>query len=188
MTVVPRVGVAPTDETLLNSEHFSVEEDFMTPCRQTLILLVDSQPEVLREASQALSAAGHLCHACRTGTEALEFVQTATPDLIVTSVNLQGSSGLDLFRHLQNALERKDIPGMFLSGIQTPDVIRRSQPTGGAYYLRKPLDVHVLTTLVNKVTRPSRHQVTPSAPHVPAPRVSLAHASFSSFCEASLPV
>jgi hypothetical protein len=39
---------------------------------------------------------------------------------------------------------------MFLSRTQVPDIIRRSQEAGGAYFLRKPFDPQVLLELVDK--------------------------------------
>ena len=43
-----------------------------------------------------------------------------------------------------------DVPLMFLSGAQIPDIIRRAHAAGGTYYLRKPFDPQVLLELVDK--------------------------------------
>ncbi len=43
-----------------------------------------------------------------------------------------------------------DVPLMFISSSQRPDIIRRTHEAGGAYYLRKPFDPEVLIELVNK--------------------------------------
>jgi DNA-binding NarL/FixJ family response regulator len=44
----------------------------------------------------------------------------------------------------------EDVPVMFISASQLPDIVRRSHEAGGAYYLRKPLDPEVLVELIDK--------------------------------------
>jgi DNA-binding NarL/FixJ family response regulator len=44
----------------------------------------------------------------------------------------------------------QDVPVMFVSSTQLPDIVRRSHEAGAAYYLRKPLDPDVLVELVGK--------------------------------------
>ncbi|MCH8184218.1 MAG: response regulator, partial [Proteobacteria bacterium] len=64
--------------------------------------------------------------------------------------NLAGHSGLELCEQLKRREALRDVPIMFLSGAQIPDIIRRSHAVGGVYYLRKPFDPEVLTDLVDK--------------------------------------
>jgi DNA-binding NarL/FixJ family response regulator len=73
----------------------------------------------------------------------------------------------------------QDVPVMFVSRTQLPDIIRRSHDAGAAYYLRKPLDPEVLTELVSKalwLPHLVRAQVTrrdEPAAAVPAPQTRL---------------
>jgi CheY-like chemotaxis protein len=55
-----------------------------------------------------------------------------------------------LCEQLKQQTGLSDVPVMFLSGAQIPDIIRRSHAAGGTYYLRKPFDPHVLVELVDK--------------------------------------
>src|SRR5687768_17803684 len=50
-----------------------------------------------------------------------------------------------------------DVPVMFISSSQSPDIVRRSHEAGAAYYLRKPFDPEVLIELVNKALRSEEH-------------------------------
>ena len=118
--------------------------------QQPLILVIDDEPDVLGEVASALSGAGFACHCCATAEAALRFARSATPDLIVCDINLEGHSGLELCQKIKEDHTLCDVPVMFLSGAQIPDVIRRSHAVGGAYYLRKPFDPEVLTELVDK--------------------------------------
>ena len=117
---------------------------------QTLILLVDDEPQVLGEVSTVLKAAGYACHCCSNAAAAMESAREATPDLIISDIQLQGETGLEMCEKMRQELSLYDVPVMFLSGAQIPDIIRRSHAAGGTYYLRKPFDPEVLVELVEK--------------------------------------
>jgi len=116
----------------------------------TVILLVDDEQQVLDEVEAVLSASGYDCRCCRTPAAAIEAVETIIPALIISDINLQGHSGLEMCEEIKQNEAMADVPVMFLSGAQIPDIIRRSHAVGGSYYLRKPFDPEVLVELVDK--------------------------------------
>jgi CheY-like chemotaxis protein len=71
-------------------------------------------------------------------------------DLIICDTNLEGESGLELCRDMRQVKGNEDVPVMFVSSSQAPDIIHRAHEAGGAYYLRKPFDPNVLLELVEK--------------------------------------
>ena len=115
-----------------------------------VILLVDDEQEILDEVESVLSVAGYSCRCCRTPQAAIELVETLVPALIISDINLQGHSGLEMCEQMKQSESMADVPVMFLSGAQIPDIIRRSHAVGGTYYLRKPFDPEVLVELVDK--------------------------------------
>ena len=117
---------------------------------QTQILLVDDEPEELGQVSAVLTAAGFTCHCCTSASDALAAARQNPPDLIISDINLGGENGLALCAQIREEVSLYDIPVMFLSGAQIPDIIRRSHAAGGTYYLRKPADPEVLLELVQK--------------------------------------
>jgi CheY-like chemotaxis protein len=117
---------------------------------QPSILVIDDEPSVLGEVASVLTGAGYAPHCCRTGDDAIEFARSSPPDLILCDINLDGHSGLELCERIKQDEALRDVPVMFLSGAQIPDIIRRSHAAGGAYYLRKPFDPNVLIELVEK--------------------------------------
>lgn len=118
--------------------------------KQPLILVIDDEAEVLGEVAAVLAGAGYVCHCCGTAAAAVQFTQNTSPDLIISDINLDGQSGLELCETIKRTAGREDVPVMFLSGAQIPDIIRRSHAAGGSYYLRKPFDPEVLLDLVDK--------------------------------------
>ena len=122
----------------------------MNTLQQPTILVVDDEREVLDEVAAVLTGAGFACRCCTTAEAALEEAAGASFDLIVSDINLHGHSGLEMCEQLRQQETLGDVPVMFLSGAQIPDIIRRAHAAGGAYYLRKPFDPEVLVELVNK--------------------------------------
>ncbi|NQT36590.1 MAG: response regulator [Planctomycetes bacterium] len=114
-----------------------------------LVLIVDDEVKVLDEVSAALSASFN-CRCCTTAEEAIETARTTPPDLILSDINLNGHSGLEMCERIKEDPALHDVPVMFLSGAQIPDIIRRSHAVGATYYLRKPFDTQVLLELVDK--------------------------------------
>lgn len=114
------------------------------------ILVIDDDADIVAGLAKALSAAGYVAHCCRDAEGAIEFVRGMMPDLIISDINLNGTSGLQLCERLKKEEGLADVPFMFLSGAQIPDIIRRSHEVGATYYLRKPFDYQVLLELVDK--------------------------------------
>ena len=140
------------------------------------ILLIDNDAVARAGATAVLESAGHVVHQAENRTVALKLARTEALDLMICDVNLDGQGGLDLCRDLRRMPGMEDVPVMFVSSSQLPDIIRRSHDAGGAYYLRKPLDPEVLLDLVSKAlwlphlvqSRLAMHE--PASQPVPPPR------------------
>ncbi len=124
----------------------------MNPLQQQrpMVLVVDDEPEVLEEVATVLKRANFDCECCTTAEAAIALAESSPPDLIISDINLQGHSGLEMCEEIKKREALADVPVMFLSGAQIPDIIRRSHAVGGTYYLRKPFDATVLVELVDK--------------------------------------
>ena len=139
------------------------------------ILIIDNDPVTLMGTSAVLDMAGYICHQARDRQAALKAGRTIPLDLVICDMGLAGESGLQLCRELRRLPGMQDVPIMFVSAHQLPDIVRRSHEAGGAYYLRKPFDPHVLIELVGKAlwmphlvqTRLAMHQ--PVRQAVPPP-------------------
>jgi CheY-like chemotaxis protein len=139
------------------------------------ILIIDNDPLTLTGAAAVLDMAGYVCHCARGRQAAIKAAQTVPLDLIICDVNLGPENGLELCRDIRRLPGMQDVPMMFVSSSQLPDIVRRSHDAGGAYYLRKPFDPDVLVELVGKAlwmphliqSQMAMHQATRQA--VPAP-------------------
>jgi DNA-binding response OmpR family regulator len=115
-----------------------------------VILIIDDDAITLTGIAAVLNMSGYECHCARDREAAAKGVRTLPLDLIICDVNLAGESGLALCRDLRREPGLDEVPVMFMSSAQIPDIVRRSHEAGGAYYLRKPFDPEVLIELVGK--------------------------------------
>jgi CheY-like chemotaxis protein len=116
--------------------------------QQTLVLVVDHDQAVQDEIAAVLGQLGVACHSCLTAEAAVQLAPLLLPDLIIADVSLQGTSGVEVCAQIKQDEALADVPVMFLSAGQIPDIIRRHDGGKGAYYLRKPLDRRVLLQLI----------------------------------------
>jgi len=158
---------------------------------KAIILIVDSDPVLLTGSAAVLHTAGYECHCARDTQAALKAARTLPLDLIICDVLLGSESGLDLCRHIRKQPGCVDVPVMFVSSQQLPDIIRRSYEAGGAYYLRKPFDPEVLIELVSKalwmphlvsgkLRSPSRTRIDLAGPPIPVTAAPSLSTTFSS--------
>ena len=117
---------------------------------QPVVLVIDDDPQVLSEVAAVLNPAGCVCQCCNTPEAAVRLAHSTVPDLIICDMHLDGRSGLDVCDEIKADPPLRDVPLMFLSATQIPDIIRRIHDAGGAYHLRKPFDPDVLMELVDK--------------------------------------
>jgi CheY-like chemotaxis protein len=124
--------------------------------RQPLILVVEDEIQVLQELTAILTKAGYLTRSCSTAEEAIAATREIKADLIISDVVIHEQGGLEICEQIKHGAEPGDMPVMFLSTNQIPDIIRRRGPLGGSYYLRKPFDPDVLLELLAKALNSTR--------------------------------
>ena len=122
----------------------------MSSYTQASILVVDSNAESLFTMAAILIAQNHKVQTASNASEAIELADRETLDLMISDTRLSDKSGIELFQEIRQSPEHVDLPAMFVTANQTPDVIRRTHETGAAFHLKKPIDPTVLCELVDK--------------------------------------
>lgn len=123
---------------------------------QRHILLVDDEPQLLYSVREYLGRVGYDVTAAEGGTEALEAMITAPPDLIISDIMMEGMDGFEFQRRV-HALTGAGMPFIFLTA--KGDLRDRLQGLrGGADdYVVKPFEPEELearvASLLNRVER-----------------------------------
>ncbi|MBN2577764.1 MAG: response regulator, partial [Pirellulales bacterium] len=114
------------------------------------ILLVEKNPQLFADLSAALVEANYqICH-CRDAEEALDLIGRQPPDAIISDVFGEHSGG-EFRERVKQRPGMKDVPVMFLTPAQAPDIFLRHDDHGGTYYLRKSCGPEVLLRLLERV-------------------------------------
>ncbi len=116
---------------------------------QTIILVVEdnrTQAEYLRFI---LQKAGYRVLMASNGLEALEVIQTARPDLILTDIVMPEMNGYELCSSVKENPSYSDIPVILVTHLYDPIDVIRGLESGADNFIIKPYDPERIHALVS---------------------------------------
>lgn len=81
----------------------------------TTVLVVDDDPGILEMHSRMIEGSGRHTLTARNGRDALELLDTATPDLILLDLSMPVMDGFEMLDHLRKRVTLRDIPVIILT-------------------------------------------------------------------------
>lgn len=119
-----------------------------------LRLLVIEDDDAMRDVlCQLLEHAGHQVLAAPNGAEGIRLARCEQPEVIFCDVNMPGLSGHEVLRCLQDGIETRHIPFIFLTGCLEKESIRIGMAGGASEYISKPFQVDELTEAISACRR-----------------------------------
>ncbi len=112
------------------------------------LLLVDGDVRSLRVLEVSLKKSGYNVTTAVNGRDALDKVQTAQPDLIISDTDMAEMDGFALCERLKSNPEWSLIPFIFLTGQTSIENKIRGLELGVSDYLTKPIYIKEITTRV----------------------------------------
>ncbi len=103
------------------------------------VLIVDDNPDNLQLLTRLLREHDYDVRPAITGALALATARTAVPDLILLDVIMPEMDGFEVCRQLKAQELTRDIPVIFISGLDQPIDKVRAFEAGGVDYVTKPL-------------------------------------------------
>jgi diguanylate cyclase (GGDEF)-like protein len=105
------------------------------------VLIVDDNPQNLKILGNVLKENTDYGLAfAMNGEEALKFVETENPDMILLDVMMPGIDGFQVCEKLQTNKKTSDIPVIFITAKSEPDDIVKGFKVGGVDYVTKPFN------------------------------------------------
>jgi two-component system KDP operon response regulator KdpE len=114
------------------------------------ILVVDDEPQLRRAMRATLTDLGYSVIEAKTGEEALEVLQSDTPDLILLDLNMPGIGGLETCRAIR---ENSDLPVIVLSVRNTERDKVEALDAGADDYVTKPFGIQELLARIRAAIR-----------------------------------
>jgi twitching motility two-component system response regulator PilH len=118
--------------------------------RRYSILIVDDDDALAEVLSIRLSRQGFTTTTAESGEAALKLARAERPDLILLDLRLPDIDGFELCQQLVDDEQTSEIPVIIVSGMEQPDIIRRSRAAGCHYFVHKPYDPNALLTLIQQ--------------------------------------
>ena len=117
------------------------------------ILIVEDDRDIAELLQRYLTRAGHVTDALGDGGEALTFVRTRVPDLIILDLMLPGVDGLEVCRALRRTPETRALPIIMLTARTEESDRIVGLELGADDYVTKPFSPSELVARVGALLR-----------------------------------
>ena len=107
------------------------------------VLIVDDDTSNLMELASILRQE-YKIYAFKDGVSALEKANESLPDLILLDVVMADMNGFEVISALKKSDKTKDIPVIFITGVNESESEREGLAIGAVDYIRKPFDAMVV--------------------------------------------
>lgn len=114
------------------------------------ILVAEDEPLMLKTIELRLRKDGHELVLAHDGREALQAIETESPDLVISDIMMPFSSGLEIVSRLRTRSERY-IPVIILSGMGQEKTVLEAFGLGADDFITKPFSPNELSIRVRKL-------------------------------------
>ncbi len=108
------------------------------PDSRPCILVVDDSTTVALALVRMLRSDGYEAHRVSDGEAALTWIEERLPDLCLLDINMPGLNGYDVCRRLKTNQRTRDVPVIFISGLDAAADVAQAFAVGGVDYVVKP--------------------------------------------------
>lgn len=117
------------------------------------LLIVDDEPALLMAVAACLRGEGYEVKTARNAKDALVYLSTTLPDLIVSDVRMPNMSGFEFARQLRSSTRTELIPIVFLTAKDELQDRIEGFRSGIDAYLVKPFEPTELIAVVANILR-----------------------------------
>lgn len=115
------------------------------------LLLVDDEKEFVHTLSERLDARDLGGAVAYDGEDALSFVESQVPEVMVLDLKMPGIDGIEVLRRVKES--HPDVEVIILTGHGSEREELRAQELGAFAYLQKPVDIELLAKTVREAHR-----------------------------------
>ena len=121
------------------------------------VLLIEDEPNLIEAIRFLLTRDGWNVETHSDGSDAVEVVRRARPDLVILDMMLPGKSGMDILRELRELDELAKMPVLMLTARGQSRDRAMAEQAGVSRFMTKPFsNVEVLTAVRDLVAQASR--------------------------------
>ncbi len=114
------------------------------------ILVIDDEPNILRNVREILEEEGHEVREALTGEAAMEILAGTSVDLIVSDINMPDMDGIEVLIRVHDEYPGTRLMAMSGGGyIAKEELLRCASMLGAVAILEKPFTVEEMVDIVN---------------------------------------
>ena len=117
------------------------------------VLIVEDDHSIADVLSIRLKRQGFQTFIAHNGNDGLCEARRRRPRLILLDLRLPDIDGFQICQQIDEDPSTCGTPIIILSGMERPDIIRRSRAVGCTYFVRKPYDPNALLVLIDTALR-----------------------------------
>ena len=142
--------------TLINAQSATEEVDDYEPESadndedRTGILIVDDEKSNIIALAHFLRDE-YSVFVTRDSRDALEMAEEHMPGIILLDILMPEMDGYEVITALSNSEKAKDIPVIFISGLTSPEAMKKGLAMGAVDYITKPFESSVVREKIKKV-------------------------------------
>ena len=111
------------------------------PCQNVVVLVVEDHDDSRYLLAFALEQAGAAVIAASSVAEALQWLKTLRPHVLVSDLSMPGRDGFSLLQEVRSSPELHDLPAIAVTGHTQPDLLSRAEGAGFQRFMRKPVNI-----------------------------------------------
>ncbi len=112
------------------------------------ILYVDDEPSALELVKTGLEERGYTVLTARSGNEALETLQSHEPEALLVDLRMSPMNGFEFVQAVRKIGKFRNLPAMFLTGVDDYLAQKYGQTLGAEGYFLKPVDIENLDAVL----------------------------------------
>lgn len=117
------------------------------------VLIVDDEPSARQTIEMLLLRENFALHFAANGPQALDMLQSISPDVILLDVMMPGMDGFEVCQQLKNNVEWEHIPIILVTALDTKQDLARGLDSGADDFLHKPFNGLELRARVRSMLR-----------------------------------
>ena len=121
------------------------------PLGKYTVLVVDDNPVDLKIIVHALKDLGCKVMTAENGSEGYVKAVSHKPDIILTDCNMPYMDGVEMCRQIKEDETTKNIPVIFLTGVDSPRNVVECFALDAENFICKPINPKVLTEQIKRV-------------------------------------
>ena len=122
------------------------------------VLIIDDNPVDVKIAVSSIERTGFACYGFTDHKEAIEWLYSTTPQLILLDLQMPAITGYQLIPILRRHLNLGEVPIIIISGKNQSEDVRKAIKLGANDYVVKPLDPLVLQEKVERLAANSKSE------------------------------